>query len=677
MANIPKRHHFLPKSYLDGFTRDGLVWLFDRELNEYRRQQPLNTAVIKNFYVFENKQGQKDYSLETFFSQIEGNAKSAIRDLEADAEISPDQRLNLAAFIALLMVRSPKFDKEANEIADKAAKHIVKHAVPTVEAAGELVKRHSEKSGGEKISAESMFKFIHDEQFKMELNRNTVIGLMLESVQNVSFEVAMMDWLVVHAHPKTSFITTDEPIGFIVPENFRQTGEPVLGLVSHKISKFVPLSQSVGIIIGKFGGGFGHIGFDREQVRELNQIVAIESDRYVIGRDEALVQSVVKQSKVDCARPGTHLVVEHIKHPTDPHRTFMITHRALAGDPKKPFEFDIETYDRMKKFPQHFSLEENQKVILDFENLLRQYQMTIPTGSPLEDASMAIFEMLEIRKNKAVHNNKVDCRDRWRQALFLSDIARKAVHVKEHPDFRNLLSHLKLLLEPGNFSQFSAIQVGASPKEKETNNKVFELYVATILFRILTSLRFDSPNKSRGENPDVIGEYKGTKWGFACKVLHSENPLTFRDRIREGIAQIEKSDVNHGIVIVNAKNLIPHNILWPAKCDKESGEWTYGAYPMSDAASIVIQTTFEKFLGVFYAATGGPSSFTKDFVGKKAIPLVLMFYSSVVGYSPRSGVVSPMIVKRMFGFGDPSNQPMPEAKEIGDRFNDYLHDMAE
>jgi len=674
----PKRHHFLPEFYLNGFTRNDLLWLYDRERKQYRCQTPHNTAIISHYYAFENENGGKDYSVEKYLSVIEGRAKTTISKLEAHDTITPEERLYLAHFIALMMVRSPKFDREANEIADAAAKHIVKHAIPTVEAAGELLRKYNkeneEKNEGQ-ITPESLFKFIQNEKFKIKMSRDFVISAMLEQAEKATFEVAMMDWMVVHADKGSAFITTDEPMGFIVPDHFRQSGEPVLGLASQKITKFVPLSQAVALLIGQHGGGFGHFRVHREQIRELNIMVAAECDRYVIGRDEALVRSVVKQSKVDQLNPGTRMKVEHIPHPDDPNRTFLVTRRVLADAPDKPLE--ITTRADGKIFPQSFSLEDNQKAVLDFENLLRRYQMEIPVGSPLEEASAAILEMLEIHKDKAVHDKKVDCREKWRRGFFLADIARKALRAESHADFKNLLLHLKLLLEPGNFSQFSAIQASADAKEKETNNKVFELFVATILFQICSNLRFDDPINSEAGNPDVIGEYKKKHWGVACKVSHSENPLTFLDRVREGVEQIERADVDHGIVIVNLKNLIPHDIIWPARRDKEGGEWTYGAFPFRDGPSEMIQIIFQKFEQQVYALTGGREAFVNNFAGKKAVPLVLMFYCSVTGYSPNTGIVIPMIVKRMFGLGAAIDKLLPEAGEIADLFNDYLHDKID
>jgi hypothetical protein len=223
-------------------------------------------------------------------------------------------------------------------MADATAKHLMKHSVPTVEAAAELLRRHGKEKGGNEITPEHMFEFIHEERFKVETSRHFVIGAMIELALKSTLEVAVMDWLVVHADSRTSFITTDDPIGFIVPAELRRSGEPVLGLCSQKITKVVPLSQHVALLIGHRGGGFGHVDFDREHVRDFNITVAVQSEGYVFGRDESLVRSVVRQSKVDTANPAARIKVEHIPHPTDPLKTYLVARKVLPDVPDKPFE---------------------------------------------------------------------------------------------------------------------------------------------------------------------------------------------------------------------------------------------------------------------------------------------------------------------------------------------------
>lgn len=671
--NIPRRHHFLPQSYLEGFTKDGKVWIYDRSKNEFRRQTPKNIAFVRDFYAFEDTSGAMDYGLEKWFSTIEGKAKASIRDLEQKLEITPGARLHLAFYISLLMVRTPKFDREVQETADAMLKGIAKQAFQTVESAEIFARQYADRTGDSGVTGESLFRFVQDERFKVVTPRNNVLIAMLTLAERVTFDVAMMDWMVVHADPRTAFITSDEPIGYIVPQEFLPTGEPVLGLGSQKVVKIVPLSQSIALLLGKFGGGFGHFGFHRERVRDANLRIAVECGQHVIGCDETLLRVIVKRSGIDKGDLGSRMKLEHIQHPTDPHRSFVVNRRVMVGQQDRPFKLP-ESIKTNKRFPQHFALEDNQKVVLDFEALLRQYNMQVSRGSPLEDASLAICEMLEIRKNKEVHNKKLDCRERWRQGLFLADVARKVLYSQSHPDFKNLLEHVRLLLEPGNFSQFSAVRLTATSVEKDANNKVFELYIAAILFRICSNLEFDSPARSTGKNPDAIGEFKGRRWGIACKVSHTENPLTFLERVREGVEQIEKSDIDRGVVIVNMKNLVPHDITWPARLDKDSGDWQYVAFPMSDDASMVIDSTYEKLYLSVLEKTNGPQGFDNIFAGKKTISRVLVLYCTVTSCSPRYGVTIPTIVKKMMVFGPPLDTLNPDEREFLELINDYLHD---
>jgi len=203
----PKRHHVIPVCYLDGFTRDGLLWLYDRTANEYRCQTPKNTAVMGHYYAVETESGEKDYSVETMFSEVEGLGISVIRKLEQDEDIEPEERVNLSLFLALLFNRVPRFEREIDEIADATAKALLKKMIPTVEAAAARLAEDPDPDRG--YSPEDFFRFIHEEQYTLEGNRNNTVRTMLEQAPELARELALMDWVIAHANDRSAFVATD------------------------------------------------------------------------------------------------------------------------------------------------------------------------------------------------------------------------------------------------------------------------------------------------------------------------------------------------------------------------------------------------------------------------------------------------------------------------------------
>ena len=55
----PKRHHYLPQSYLENFSNDGGVWVYNDKDKTIKKIPKLNVAVISHFYTRENKDLQK------------------------------------------------------------------------------------------------------------------------------------------------------------------------------------------------------------------------------------------------------------------------------------------------------------------------------------------------------------------------------------------------------------------------------------------------------------------------------------------------------------------------------------------------------------------------------------------------------------------------------------------
>jgi len=271
MGAFPKRHHFLPRFYLEGFSRDGWLWLCDRERKHFRKSNPEKTAIIRDFYVLENKSGEKDYSVEQAFSLIEGKASEVIHKLERCEGIEPKERADLALFVALLMTRTPRFERDVQQMTDAAAKHIIKHSVSNVGAAENLIRR-----SGTNLDPQGMLDFVQKERFQMETSHNFIVTSMVEKAHKFGLDVCLMNWSVLHASDRSSFITTDQPVGFIVPDELRGTREPIFGLASERIIKVVPLTQRVALLMTDYGAKFRHDQMSQEGVREVNLAVATE-----------------------------------------------------------------------------------------------------------------------------------------------------------------------------------------------------------------------------------------------------------------------------------------------------------------------------------------------------------------------------------------------------------------
>ena len=78
----PKRHHYLPQFYLNGFCTNGRLWIYDRTENNFRCQTPINTGVIKDYYTFLDEEENKDTKIEEMLSKVEGDTKPVIDKID-------------------------------------------------------------------------------------------------------------------------------------------------------------------------------------------------------------------------------------------------------------------------------------------------------------------------------------------------------------------------------------------------------------------------------------------------------------------------------------------------------------------------------------------------------------------------------------------------------------------
>lgn len=113
----PKRQHYVPRFYLDGFTDSGgKLAVFDRTTGDTRIQTPENSGLIGHFYSFEDKQGRRRFDIEAMFNAVETLAAPVICKLDCRETLKAEEFDPLISFIALAALRTPAAIEDAKAV---------------------------------------------------------------------------------------------------------------------------------------------------------------------------------------------------------------------------------------------------------------------------------------------------------------------------------------------------------------------------------------------------------------------------------------------------------------------------------------------------------------------------------------------------------------------------------
>lgn len=298
MSN-PKRHHFLPRFYLSGFSRGDYVSVFERDSGEYRVQPIKDTAVIKHYYSAESAEGKKDPAIEKALSDLETEASAIIRKLDSRERMSDDDRKVLAFFVGFLYARVPEYEATVNEVHEGLLRHTLRFMYPNEQVAQERFGRDLERFG---VTAKDIVEYVHDDRYEVTTHRNFSLRSMLDTAPHLAKLFSHMNWAVVHPESdKQAFVTTDSPVCLYPPRDYDPSSFYGVGMATKGALKVVPLSQQTCLVIADLDRhpSTWELKATREQVRETNLNNVLKCHNYVIGRDETLVKNLVKLSGVD------------------------------------------------------------------------------------------------------------------------------------------------------------------------------------------------------------------------------------------------------------------------------------------------------------------------------------------------------------------------------------------
>jgi hypothetical protein len=271
-----------------------------------------------------------------------------------------------------------------------------------------------------------------------------------------------------------------------------------------------------------------------------------------------------------------------------------------------------------------------------FETLLRKQGIEIVTGSKLEHGCLVLQEMHRRHQNPSGNAPWSNMADDLKQAVGISQLVELTLKNESHPDFGQVVEHLKQL-NAGSAAQ----NVPASPQD-QASNKVFELLVGLAVMPTGTGVQMDHPVKTAGgANPDVLASMPDRRrWGFACKVVHGDNPKSLYDNLAKGVDQIEKSTADVGVVVVSFKNKLPSNRYFPVL--RDGHEPILGTHhelqPVVDDMSVWVREQVEAMIEKI-----GTQGVWETVRQSKALPGILVVNEAAVGLSTARGPVPSLV----------------------------------
>ena len=243
IMNIKKRHHYLPKVYLEGFPNleDGRIWTYDK-FNPYNpwSSSITNTAFTNKLYHVKDSEQDLDIVENYFANNIEGPAATPLKILREQKFPELEGRKALAAFFSLLIVRTPGYLKHIEQQYSRDLAQQLMITAKNKEYFHQIYKKAGIKESFDIIEKARLS--ILNGEVSVTLHKNRILDIMLKMSLPIETCFLNMHWALIKTNEEYPFITSDNPF-FLNNPNISQNSFYKPGLSMPGTCAFIPISS--------------------------------------------------------------------------------------------------------------------------------------------------------------------------------------------------------------------------------------------------------------------------------------------------------------------------------------------------------------------------------------------------------------------------------------------------
>lgn len=219
-----KRQHIVPKAYLEAFVdpmtplgHKPYLWVYEREGAEPYRRAPKKVAVESYYYSFTAPTGERDHAVDEMLQKVESLALPILRALDQgrdSAELSPEERMYLAHFVALLEVRVPRFRNSMEKFIGETMGSVALEAAAHPEYFERTARAASKASTGKVPSPEEIERlrqFILSKEYTLRTSPVVSLQAMVQAAPVIANYAYQYQWRLLQAEGEAAFLTSDCP----------------------------------------------------------------------------------------------------------------------------------------------------------------------------------------------------------------------------------------------------------------------------------------------------------------------------------------------------------------------------------------------------------------------------------------------------------------------------------
>ncbi len=299
---ISRRHHYLPQSYLAGFTdsgaKDGRFFVLEVETGNSFITSPKNVAAERDFNRFEID-GEDPDVLEQALAPFERFAANAILRVEKKEVFPNDEDFSyLINLLCLIAVRNPHLRKSFNRLREQVVRRIAELLVSDKKLWERNVKKAKEsgKSVPSNVPFKDVKRFVQEGEYRIEFGVESNIRAEFRLFNSLLPILGKRLWsLFIVPKGLPEFVCSDHPVT-LVWKSPDLKGPIGYGLRHTEV--FFPLNRRRALW-GVFENPLPPVVIlDEPMVAEMNARVALNAEQHVFSACESfrmLLEGKVRQ----------------------------------------------------------------------------------------------------------------------------------------------------------------------------------------------------------------------------------------------------------------------------------------------------------------------------------------------------------------------------------------------